>query len=111
MAGAGGLLMTIFASMTEFVQSLAGRWQDLSAFIASHLGSTGQYAFWAFSALVVLIIVTYATRLVYTLAKWVLVPSALLSIAGLTLAPQFSPMQTFPVFIGVTTLVMLAKAR
>ena len=107
----GGLLMTIFASMTEFVQSLAGRWQDLSGFIASHLGNTGQYAFWAFSALVLLIIVTYATRLVYTLAKWVLVPSALLSIAGLTLAPQFSPMQTFPVFIGVTTLVMLAKAR
>lgn len=111
MSGVGGLLMTIFASMTEFVQSLAGRWQDLSAFIASHLGNTGQYAFWAFSALVVLIIVTYATKLVYTLAKWVLVPSALLSIAGLTLVPQFSPMQTFPVFIGVTTLVMLAKAR
>ena len=103
--------MTIFASMTEFVQSLAGRWQDLNAFVIAHLGNTGQYAFWAFSALVILIIVTYATKLVYTLAKWVLVPSALLSIAGLTLAPNISPMQTFPVFIGVTTLVMLAKAR
>ena len=111
MSGAGGLLTTIFASMTEFVQSLAGRWQEFNAFVVSHLGNTGQYAFWAFSALVLLIIVTYATKLVYTLAKWVLVPSALLSIAGLTLAPNISPMQTFPVFIGVTTLVMLAKAR
>jgi hypothetical protein len=103
--------MTIFASVSEFAQSLAGRWQDINAFVIAHLGNTGQYAFWAFSALVILIIVTYATKLVYTVAKWVLVPSALLSIAGLTLAPNISPMQTFPVFIGVTTLVMLAKAR
>ncbi|HWO57143.1 MAG TPA: hypothetical protein VNN55_06215 [bacterium] len=111
MSGAGGLVMTIFASMTEFVERLADRWGDLNAFIVAHLGEIGQYAFWAFSALVVLIIVTYATKLVYNLAKWVLVPSALLSIAGLTLAPSISPMQTFPVFIGVTTLVMLVKAR
>lgn len=111
MSGAGGLVMTIFASMTEFVERLADRWSDLNALIVSHLGEIGQYAFWAFSALVVLIIVTYATKLVYNLAKWVLVPSALLSIAGFTLAPSISPMQTFPVFIGVTTLVMLVKAR
>lgn len=111
MGGATGLLMTILTSVSEFAGRLAGRWNDLSQFVASHLGQTGQYAFWAFSALVVLIIVTYATRLVYNLAKWVLVPSALLSIAGLTLAPSISPMQTFPVFIGVTTLVMLVKAR
>ena len=97
--------------MAEFVARLADRWQDLNTYIVTHLGNTGQYAFWAFSVLVLLIIVTYATRLVYNLAKWVLVPSALLSIAGLTLAPSISPMQTFPVFIGVTTLVMLAKAR
>ena len=111
MGGAAGLLMTIFASMTEFVDRLAGRWTDLNAFVISHLGNLGQYAFWAFTALVLMIIVAYATRLVYNLAKWVLVPSALLSIAGLTLAPNISPMQTFPVFIGVTTLVMLVKAR
>lgn len=111
MSGAGGLLTAVFASVTEFVGRLAERWHDVNLFVASHLGNPGQYAFWAFSALVVLIIVTYATRLVFNLAKWVLVPSALLSIAGLTLAPNISPMQTFPVFIGVTTLVMLVKAR
>ena len=111
MGGATGLLMTVLASVSEFVGRLADRFSDLSQFVASHLGQTGQYAFWAFSALVVLIIVAYATRLVFHLAKWVLVPSALLSIAGLTLAPGISPMQTFPVFIGVTTLVMIAKAR
>lgn len=111
MGGATGLLMTIFASATEFADRLAGRWNELNAYVTSQLGPIGQYAFWAFSALVILLILGYATRLVYNLAKWVLVPSALLSIAGLTLAPGISPMQTFPVFIGVTTLVMLARIR
>lgn len=108
---ASGLLTAILGAIGEFLSSLAGRWQDLNAFIVGQLGPVGQWAFWAASALFICIFVAYATGFVFKILRWVILPAAALSIAALTLAPSFPATRTFPVFLGLTSLVMMVKGR
>ena len=104
-----GLLMTILAAVSQFLDSLADRWFQLSDYIVAHLGIAGQWAFWALCAIAILVVIGFATRIVYNISRWIIIPAALLTIVGIILAPHISPMKSFPITLGAMTLVMLVR--
>ena len=104
-----GLIAWFFSAAYAFLGGLAGRWDALNTVVVEHLGTTGQWALWALLAMALLIVVAHAAKLVFNLTRWVVLPSAGLSVLTLTFAPSWSPMQTFPLFLGVTSLILIAR--
>jgi len=106
-----GLLAYVLGSVQVFVESLGTRVGALNELIASHFGEAGKWAFWVLAAAFGLLLAGKAAKLTFNFLRWVLLPSAAISVALVMLFPGFSPMKSFPVLVTVTTAVMLFRSQ
>lgn len=106
-----GLLSHILIAVEGFLSGLAGRWAELSALATEHFGAIGPWAMWGLVAFFLLFFISKATKLAFDLLRFVVLPSAGLTIAVGMLYPCWLPMKTFPVFLAVTTAMMFFRGR
>lgn len=106
-----GLLAYTLGSVQVFVESLGARVAALNEFLVSQFGEAGKWAFWVLIAAFSLLLAGKAARLTFNFLRWVLLPSAAISVALVMLFPGFSPMKSFPVLVTVTTAVLLFRSH
>lgn len=105
-----GLAMIVLSAVHEFVAALATRWVTLNSLIESHVGVPGKLAVWAVLALAAFVVIGHAAKMAFNLIRYVFLPSAAIAVALLLLVPGWSPMTTFPVLLGASTLNLMARA-
>ena len=106
-----GIITTVLAAAQEFIASAAQRWTTLSALVEGRFGMMGKWFFWIATIVCLLFIVTHAARAAFNIVCYVIIPAAALSVLLLVLLPALSPMRTFPVLLGVTSVMLVARAR
>lgn len=104
-----GLLTYILGNVQVFVTDLWANLATFNTFIEGHFGEPGKWAFWILASSIVLLVVGKATKLAFNVMRYVLLPSAALAVVLLMLMPCWSPAKTFPLFVVVTTVMMLFR--
>ena len=105
------LLHTILAATQQFIATWATRWSSLNDVVTARWGAPAKWGMWILVALLVVVVIGRAARFVVNATMYILLPAAALSVILLVLMPCWSPMKTFPVFVGVTTFMWVSRAR
>ena len=99
----------ILGSVQIFFEDLWLRLASLNSFIAGYFGTPGVWALWILVATATLLLVGKATKLTFNILRYVLLPSAALSVVLVMFMPCWSPMKSFPLFVALTTVMMLFR--
>ncbi len=103
-------LAYILGSLHVFVESFWGRCTALNTFIEGYFGPPGKWAFWILASTVLLLLVGKASKVSFNVLRYVLIPSVGLSVVLVMLVPGWSPMRSFPIFVCLTTIMMLVRS-
>ena len=104
-----GLPAYILGSVQIFIEDLWSRLASFNSFIEGYFGPPGKWAFWILASTMVLLLVGKATKLTFNIMRYVLLPSAALSVVLVMFMPCWPPMKTFPMFVATTTVLMLFR--
>jgi len=99
----------ILGSVQVFIEDLWARMGSINSLIEGLFGAPGKWAFWILAATMVLLLAGKATKLTFNILRYVLLPSAALSVVLVMFVPAWSPMKSFPAFVAVTTVAMLFR--
>ena len=99
----------ILGSVQIFIEDLWARLATLNSFIEGYFGLPGKLAFWILATTAILLLVGKATKITFNIIRYVLLPSAALSVVLVMFMPCWSPMKTFPMFVAATTVMMLFR--
>lgn len=106
-----GLASYMLSTVHVFLGALWGRVVALDFYLQNHFGRLGKYAVWAFVIFVVFVLAGHATKFTFQVVRYVLLPSAMLTVVLLMLMPCWAPMKTFPVFVAVSSVIALARSH
>jgi len=106
-----GLVTYILGSVQVFVEDLWSRLATFNTLIESYFGAPGKWAFWILLSTVLLLLLGKAAKVAFDVFRYVLIPSAALSVVLLMLAPEWSAMKSFPVFVALSAVVMLFRSH
>ncbi|GAB4313696.1 MAG: hypothetical protein Kow0074_00340 [Candidatus Zixiibacteriota bacterium] len=106
-----GLLAYILGTVQVFVTDLWTQLASLNVAIESQFGAPAKWAFWILAATFILLLVGKATKLAFNVLRYVILPSAAMAVVLLMIMPCWSPMKTFPLFVVVTTAMMLFRSE
>jgi len=104
-----GLPAYILGSVQVFIEDLWARMATFNGYIEGYFGAPGKWAFWILAATTILLLVGKATKLTFNIMRYVLLPSAGLSVVLVMFMPCWQPMKTFPMFVAATTVMMLFR--
>lgn len=104
-----GLPAYILGSVQIFIEDLWSRLATFNGFIAGYFGAPGKWAFWILAATMILLLAGKATKITFNIMRYVLLPSAALSVVLVMFMPCWPPMKTFPIFVAATTVMMLFR--
>lgn len=106
----GTTLAYILGSVQVFFEGLWSRLATLNSFIEGYFGAPGKWAFWFLAGSMILLLIGKATKLTFNVLRYVVLPSVALSVALLIIFPCWSPMKSFPLFVVLTTAMMLFRS-
>jgi hypothetical protein len=104
-----GLPAYILGSVQIFIEDLWARLATLNSFIEGYFGPPGKWAFWILATTTILMLVGKAAKLTFNIMRYVLLPSAALSVVLVMFMPCWPPMKTFPMFVAATSVMMLFR--
>jgi len=105
------LVTYILGSVQVFVEDLWTRLASFNLMIESYFGPPGKWAFWILLSSVTLLLLGKAAKVAFDVFRFVLLPSAALSVVLLMLVPEWSAMKSFPVFVALSAVVMLFRSN
>ncbi|MBD3297770.1 MAG: hypothetical protein GF341_03865 [candidate division Zixibacteria bacterium] len=106
-----GLLAYILGTVQVFINDLWSQLGGLNTAIESQFGEPAKWAFWILAAAFILLLVGKATKLTFNILRYVILPSAAMAVVLLMIMPCWSPAKTFPLFVVVTTAMMLFRSE
>lgn len=106
----GMTLAYILGSVQVFFEDLWSRLASLNNFIEGYFGAPGKWAFWVLVSAMLLLLIGKAGKITFNVLRYVLLPSAALSVVVLMIFPAWSPMKSFPLFVVLSTVLMLFRS-
>lgn len=107
----GVFLAYILGSVQVFFEDLWSQLATFNGFIESYFGAPGKWAFWILISTVTLLLIGKATKLTFNVLRYVLLPSAALSVVLVMIFPCYSPMKSFPLFVALATVMLLFRSH